>query len=1318
MNFHKQLLALSLLLLLGIGSATAQWQKKQAPIMTPWGEALQETDPIFNEYPRPQKKRAEWINLNGVWDMVKVTGAEASVHLSNSNWKYTTGGSGYSVGSGWESNTDFDDSSWRTGQAPFGTISGSRTQWSNQTIYLRMKAKFSSLKQEDLDKLCLSVFHDEDFQLYINGVLAWSSTGYTVNYEIRDIRPEAKAAIKIGEENLFAIKCTQTTGGQMIDVKFIFDQVTQVGSYRAHPVRGVPIHKIMVPFPVESALSGVMDTDYTNKRKQYSYKRTFTIPESMKGKNILLHFGAVDWSTGVFINEQKVGTHKGGFDPFYFDITPYLKESGEQELQVQVYDPTRGGQPKGKQVNDPEGIWYTPSSGIWQTVWLEPVADVHIEDFLIVPDVDNSLVKIKVEAKNATAGTRVEIAVLDGESTVATQTVTVGEEASIRVADAKLWSPESPFLYNLKFTLKDGGTVVDNVDSYFGMRKISLGTLRGKPFMYLNNKPYFHYGPLDQGFWPDGLLSAPSYEALRFDLEKTKELGFNMTRKHIKIEPARWYYYCDSIGLMVWQDMVCPEGGDLGHSQQEWVRENFYRESENVVKSLINHPSIVVWVPYNEGWGQYAGSPEHTRNGVDLIRRLDPTRLINAASGWTNYELGDISDRHNYTTPAIHPNPFNLRANVCGETGGYSLEIDGHVWRQGTTIYNKVENSSVLTERLEELNDVAYSLSAEGFAAVVYTQITDVEAEQNGFWTYDRKVSKLDDEQKVRFKAGIDRMNQLAIQPTALKNANYSDNLWKYRMASTAPATGWNTNMDFNDASWSEGLAGFGSTDINTGVVNTVWNTSRIYLRKKYKFDNMTREQIDALKLQIFYDEDVQVWINGIQVVNQPGYVSNYRIFEISQEAKNSIIPGQDNLITVECRHRTGGRFIDLGFAYVVDFDAEDTSAPEKVFTSISTAEELYAIRDNLSGFYELTADIDLSGYANWEPIGSLTNPFTGYLKGNNHTIKNLNIERLNDQLIGGNYQGLIAYANGAYITDLEILDAQVIGQDNVGALLGKALGTTVERVVITNPIVEGVINVGAISGGTDGITASFFNDCYVVDGIVFAYEAYGGGLLGTAQFTKIRNSYFTGYVESIVSEYELSNVGGIIGGTEMTPIEFAGSSTVILEGVASLATAVIGYFCNQFVSLGPMLLSTKNTYTWSEMIIPGQAWTQWTFATPEQTKDLSEFKTQSLYESMGWDFTNIWTMSHDGFPVFKYKGTSDINIPNTKQNKLNVYSSDKNIIIHVDEATAVWIYDISGHLVKRVNIDSETTVPLPAGVYLLKAVAGNSISSAKVINK
>ena len=541
--------------------------------------------------------------------------------------------------------------------------------------------------------------------------------------------------------------------------------------------------EILVPFAIESSLSGVGKR--VSKGEALWYEREFTVPKQWKGKNVLLHFGAVDWHAEVFVNDVFLGEHKGGYDPFSFDVTPALKKSGRQVIRVKVQDATDNSfQPRGKQCIINTGIWYTPVTGIWQTVWMEPVTPAHIDSYYAVSDIDKGEIAFDVEASYAD-GDVVKVALLEGgegysaeapSQNVLAEALVEEGKAVIRVDDVKTWSPDSPYLYGVKVWIERKGKVVDSVDGYTAMRKISIkqdSSLNRYNRMALNNELLFHFGPLDQGWWPDGLYTAPTDEALEFDVVKTKELGFNMIRKHIKVEPARWYYYCDLHGVMVWQDMPCIAdhsksvmkardkeiqeqisnkwshdsifGGTDCDIPQEW-KDNYYMEWANIINAFKNFQCIVVWVPFNEAWGQF-----DTPAVVKFTRELDPTRLINPASGG-NFDFsagpegfGDILDVHHYPCPAM--NVFERKfVNVLGEYGGIGLPVDGHTWiidrKWG---YGKVkENSEQLMKQYEEYLEMLKGFVTTGCAAAVYTQTTDVEGEVNGLMTYDRKVIKMD----------------------------------------------------------------------------------------------------------------------------------------------------------------------------------------------------------------------------------------------------------------------------------------------------------------------------------------------------------------------------------------------------------------------------------------------------------------------------------------------------------------------------------------------------------------------------------------------
>lgn len=503
---------------------------------------------------------------------------------------------------------------------------------------------------------------------------------------------------------------------------------------------------ILVPFPVESALSGVKKS--VGKENRLWYRRTFTIPKNWSKKRVLLNFEAVDWETTVWINRRQMGTHRGGYDPFTLDITDALKKRGKQEVILSVWDPINAGtQPRGKQVRDPHGIWYTSVTGIWGTVWLEPVEQTHIESLKIIPDIDTSKVHVTVQCPDKVLGYQVELVVSGEESTEIKGKGMVDQKISMTLQDPKLWSPDSPYLYDLKVLLKDNqDREIDRIESYFGMRKISVEKDEaGINRIFLNNQAQFMIGPLDQGWWPDGLYAAPTDEALRYDLEVTKQLGMNMLRKHVKIEPRRFYYWCDKLGVLVWQDMpngdshIGREGKDIERSPESAGQ--FEVELNRMIDSLCNHPSIVMWVPFNEGWGQY-----DTARIAEWIKQLDPTRLVNNASGWADRGVGDVHDIHSYPGPDAPANEPN-RAAVLGEFGGLGLSIKEHTWQDEKNWgYRSFENTEELTQAYQELIQKLKVLVEGGLSAAVYTQTTDVEIEVNGLMTYDRTIIKMDPE--------------------------------------------------------------------------------------------------------------------------------------------------------------------------------------------------------------------------------------------------------------------------------------------------------------------------------------------------------------------------------------------------------------------------------------------------------------------------------------------------------------------------------------------------------------------------------------------
>jgi beta-galactosidase/beta-glucuronidase len=509
--------------------------------------------------------------------------------------------------------------------------------------------------------------------------------------------------------------------------------------------------KILVPFAVESSLSGVQKNVGDNN--ELWYKRTFKIPAGWQGKNIRLNFGAVDWRTDVYINDIKVGTHVGGFTPFSFDITPYLVSKGEQKLVVKVFDPTDSGyQPRGKQVKNPHAIWYTPVTGIWQTVWLEPVSEKHITDVRTLSDIDKGFVTVVVQSTNTSGADVVEIIMSENKQVVGRSKAAAGQSVAMAVPNAKLWSPESPFLYDMEVKLYSKGKVVDQIKSYFAMRKISMQRdAAGIVRLQLNNEDCFHFGPLDQGWWPDGLYTAPTDEALVYDIKKTKDMGYNMIRKHVKVEPARWYTHCDRMGILVWQDMPNGDrsprwemhkyynGPDQERSAESEA--NFRKEWKDIMDYLYSYPSIAVWVPFNEAWGQFK-----TEEIVTWTKNYDPSRLVNPASGGNHYKVGDMLDMHNYPGPKIHI--FDAeRANVLGEYGGIGFPVEGHLWQTDKNWgYVQFKNKKDVTDKYIEYAEELKKQIMSCYSAAVYTQTTDVEVEVNGLLTYDRKVIKVEED--------------------------------------------------------------------------------------------------------------------------------------------------------------------------------------------------------------------------------------------------------------------------------------------------------------------------------------------------------------------------------------------------------------------------------------------------------------------------------------------------------------------------------------------------------------------------------------------
>lgn len=697
---------------------------------------------------------------------------------------------------------DYDDSSWKEGFGGFGTRETPEarvgTTWATNGIWLRKHFKLDSIPQVP----AFLIHHDEDVEVFLNGKQALMLKGYTTKYDVVPLSDEAKALLKVGD-NVLAVHCRQTGGGQFVDVHLIdannvpklpepmrntkpfqSELITRWGkkvnaenAWTEYPraqmqreswtnlngewdyavtdaeVRKVPSRwdgKILVPFSLESKLGGVQRL--LDPSEALWYHRRFEANHT-DSKRVLLNFEAVDYECEVIVNGQMVGEHRGGNTPFSVDVTKAVQE-GENDLVVRVEDKTEAWQLRGKQVLNARGIWYTQVSGIWQSVWLEEVSKDYIEDLKI--NTDAKAGSITVEPTLSGKGT-IQVVVTDGDKVVAKGSGS--DIVKLTVPDAKLWSPASPHLYDLEVTLTDThGNVVDKVTSYAGIRSVGKQKdEQGNWVFTLNGEPIFHWGTLDQGWWPDGLLTPPSDEAMVSDIQWLKDSGFNMIRKHIKVEPRRYYYACDKLGMMLWQDHV---SGGIGKAWPAWTRlepnpvdaewpEKQHKQSmyelEEVIDSLENHPSIVVWVPFNEAWGQHK-----TMEVGEWTVKRDPTRLVNIASGGNFWPVGDVVDHHQYPHPGF---PFELGEGrfddyikVVGEFGGHGYPVKGHLWdanRRNWGYGGLPQNKEEYLDRYAKSIEMLRELRTQGIAGGVYTQTTDVEGEINGLITYDREEVKI-----------------------------------------------------------------------------------------------------------------------------------------------------------------------------------------------------------------------------------------------------------------------------------------------------------------------------------------------------------------------------------------------------------------------------------------------------------------------------------------------------------------------------------------------------------------------------------------------
>jgi len=671
----------------------------------------------------------------------------------------------------------------------------------------------------------------------------------------------------------------------------------QAGATNQSPPTGQTLaEEILVPFPMESALSGIAQYHVHSW-----YRRLFTVPPGWNGKRILLHLDAVDWESEVFVNGQSVGLHRGGYDAATYDITARITGNGPQELIVRVYDPTdAAGIPRGKQTLYPGGIMYTSCSGIWQPVWLEPVPTNSIAGLKLVPDIETQKLRLTTTLTGPTNGLTVTAIARAGTNIISTISGAPGAELLLPVPSPTLWSPTNPFLYDLELTLSNGVAKLDSVTSYFGMRKISLATNNGFVKMLLNNQFIFQFGPLDQGFWPDGIYTAPTDDALKSDIEETKLYGYTMIRKHIKVERSRWYYWADKLGVLVWQDM--PSVNSYTGNPQPILTNQFLTELTRMVQTHWNHPSIISWVVFNESQGQH-----NTPSLVSTVKALDPSRLVNEASGGGHTGAGDIFDWHSYPNPSCPASA--VQAVVCGEFGGVGLPITNHTWAPGWG-YVAATNGTDLAVKFEDfcfqLSDFAQN---RGLSAAVYTEITDVEIELNGFVTYDRKVRKPD----VNWiRTSIASVSTPVALTTVVPTSQSAAQSWRY--TNSTPPANWYA-AGYNDSTWLTGNAGFGAGNPpNTaGLLRTAWNSADIWLRRTFNPGTLTSQQISNLFFMVYHDEDVEIYINGVLAASASGYRTTYGLMAINAAGKAAIIPNAVNTLAVHCHQTGGGQYIDVG---------------------------------------------------------------------------------------------------------------------------------------------------------------------------------------------------------------------------------------------------------------------------------------------------------------------------------------------------------------------------------------------------------------------
>jgi hypothetical protein len=666
---------------------------------------------------------------------------------------------------------------------------------------------------------------------------------------------------------------------------------------------------ICVPFGVESALSGVMQ-----HHDRLWYRRMISVPDKWRGKTILMHFEAVDWESEVYVNGQSVGVHRGGYDPFTWDITSYLNTGREDELLVRVFDPTeKGGQPRGKQKTKPGSLKYVSTTGIWQTVWLEPVPPSHIEDMLFNPDIDKSQLGLTVNVANAAADAVVEVTVRDGGKTIAKISTAPARPASLSIPNPKPWSPDSPFLYDVGLELKQGGKTVDRLTSYFGMRKHAIGTLNGQAVLMLNNQPLFQMGTLDQGFWPDGIYTAPTDEALRHDIEVTKEMGFNMIRKHMKVESRRWYHWCDRLGVLVWQDTPNTYTRDGNTVIPPADTEAVIHGLRRMVLTHRNAPSIVQWIIFNEGQAQKFFE---TDKMVEIVRENDPTpRTINEASGGRFMNFADVIDIHTYPEPSV-PSPSPNYALVNGEFGGIGWLVPTRSWEpKGGGKINVSTSDDLYYIYAELMEQVKVLKEKHSLSGTVYTQLTDVETEVNGLLFYDRAPKVPIEKIRAVNAFNFPKPHYKEILPLS----QTTPQTWKYTFDEPEGAPNAWGKLRYDDTNWKEGAGGFGADCEHIG---TNWTGQKdLWLRKHFRLGKLTAGELDRTVLILYcIGLTGDTYINGVKFPMQHtasrliGSPHEHR--PLTAEVRRALVPDGDNVIAIHCRGTSQKQHVlDLGFA-------------------------------------------------------------------------------------------------------------------------------------------------------------------------------------------------------------------------------------------------------------------------------------------------------------------------------------------------------------------------------------------------------------------